>query len=106
MCTFPNSTPHWSKELIPQTKPSTAIRCSYIANNWIKKNKNEKVNQVEKQVHDAGCNTDKIMISADTNPFWSSKLEDQTIPKKNRVKETERQYYAVLSGWPNLVEAN
>jgi hypothetical protein len=29
---FPNSTPHWSKLLMPQTKPCTAVRCSYNAN--------------------------------------------------------------------------
>mmetsp|Transcript_31668 Transcript_31668/g.51111 ORF Transcript_31668/g.51111 Transcript_31668/m.51111 type:complete len:200 (-) Transcript_31668:1211-1810(-) len=32
--TLPSSTPHWSKLLIPHTKPSTTVRCSYIANNW------------------------------------------------------------------------
>lgn len=32
--TLPSSTPHWSKELMPQTKPDTATRCSYSASSW------------------------------------------------------------------------
>ncbi len=27
--TLPSSTPHWSKELMPHTKPAVAMRCSY-----------------------------------------------------------------------------
>mmetsp|Transcript_29763 Transcript_29763/g.58031 ORF Transcript_29763/g.58031 Transcript_29763/m.58031 type:complete len:222 (-) Transcript_29763:1306-1971(-) len=32
--TLPNSTPNWSKLLIPQMNPCTPVRCSYSARSW------------------------------------------------------------------------